>query len=105
MTTCRRSLLTSLNPARSNGELKADKTSWWPPNLRRPSTSGTHGTLKFAFFADKRRLLVESGELLLLFDCGTHQICEVAELFGQDPGLAFISQNGRHPIGDLRLIN
>jgi hypothetical protein len=90
---------------RGDAERATDKTSWWPPTLRRPSTSGAHGTLKFAFFADKRRLLVESGELLLLFDSGAHQICEVEEQLGQEPGLAFTSQNGRHPIGDLRLIN
>jgi hypothetical protein len=88
-----------------NAELNPAKTSWWPPNLRRPSKSGAHGTLKFAFFADKRRLLVESGELLLLFDCGEHQIREVEERFGQESGIVFTSQNGLHPIGDLRLIN
>jgi hypothetical protein len=97
----------SIGPSQQSGlaELMSDNRSWPPPNLRRPSTSGAHGTLRFAFFADKRRLLVESGETLLLFDCGAHQICEVEELIGQEPALAFTSQSGRHPISDLRLIN
>jgi hypothetical protein len=90
---------------RSDPTPNPDRNSWSPPNLRRPSTSGARGTLKFAFFADKRRLLVESGEMLLLFDCGAHQIRDVEELFGQEPGLAFTSQDGRHLIGELRLIN
>jgi hypothetical protein len=78
----------------------------WPPgNLRRPTISGANGTLKFAFFADKRRLLVESEGTLQIFDCGMHQIREVGEILGERPALEFISQDGRHPICELKLLN
>jgi hypothetical protein len=81
-------------------------TGLWPPtSLRRPTISGAHGTLKFAFFADKRRLLIESEGSLQIFDCGAHQIREVDEIVGERPTLEFISQNGRHPICELKLIN
>jgi hypothetical protein len=84
--------------------MNPDKASWSPSNLRTPTISGARGGLKFAFFAEKRRLLVENDGNLQLFDSGAHQIHEVGEMVDH-PTLEFISQSGRHPIGALKLIN
>ena len=82
-----------------------ESASWPPPQLRRPTSSGTHGNVKFAFFADKKRLLIETDGALQIFDSGAHQIREVDEPGGERPTVEFISQNGRHPICELRLLS
>lgn len=79
--------------------------SWPPASLRKPTASGASGSLRFAYFAEKQRLLIETGGHLQLFDSCGHQIREVDEIGGENPSLEFISQDGRHPICELKLIN
>jgi hypothetical protein len=76
---------------------------WLPSLLRRPSVSGATGDVKFAFFADKRRLLLEHAGQWMLYDCGVHWIKGVSILPNADlSSMVLLSQRGDLCIEALR---
>ncbi len=47
---------------------------WWPEDLGSPSTSGAQNGMKYAFFPDKQRLLIERDGTVSTYDSGDHRI-------------------------------
>jgi hypothetical protein len=68
--------------------------SWWPKELGQPSTSGSQNTLRYAFFPEKKRLLVEQDGKRTTYDSGSHHIDGVAQQDSQTRSVTFTSQNG-----------
>ena len=75
---------------------------WWPENLGQPSTSGSQNGMRYAFFPDKHRLLIEQDGKLTTYDSGDHRISGVSQQDGQAQSLAFTSQNGSVRLDDLK---
>jgi len=46
----------------------------WPKELGQPSSSGSQNSMRYAFFPEKNRLLVERDGTLTTYDSGDHQI-------------------------------
>ncbi|WP_250495252.1 hypothetical protein [Caballeronia sp. GAWG1-1] len=67
---------------------------WWPDNLGEPQTSGAQNGLRYAFFADAKRLLIEDNGTLKTYDSADHRISGVSQGSGAGHGPAFTSQNG-----------
>jgi hypothetical protein len=94
------------DPKMVEGTTPTDWSPWLPPQLRTPSVSGARGDVKFAFFADKRRLLVERAGELALYDCGDHLISGMRVPTGQAQSPVFTSQQHEElPLGALRLLS
>lgn len=77
---------------------------WWPDELGQPSTSGAQNGLRYAFFPEKRRLLVEQGGKLTTYDSGDHRINGVSQQASSGRALSFTSQSGSVNLDELAQI-
>ncbi len=74
---------------------------WWPDDLGQPSTSGSQNDMRYAFFAEKHRLLIERNGKLTTYDTGDHRISGVSQQASQGQSLSFSDQNGSVKLEDL----
>lgn len=58
--------------------------------------------MRYAFFPEKRRLLIEEGGKLTTYDSGDHRISGVSQQDSQGQSVAFTDQNGSVKLGDLK---
>lgn len=77
---------------------------WWPDDLGQPSSSGSQNGSRYAFFPEKKRLLIERDGKLTTYDSGDHRIDGVSQQDSQGQTLAFTSQNGRVKLDDLKQV-
>ena len=75
--------------------------NWWPAALGSPSSSGAQNDLRYAFFPQARRLAIQVGGDLRLYDTGEHQIGGVSQQQSGDQSLTFTSQFGLVRLWDL----
>ena len=47
---------------------------WWPAELGMPNATGAQNHLRYAYFADARRLAIEEGGSVWVYDTGEHRI-------------------------------
>ena len=78
---------------------------WWPDDLGQPSSSGAQNGMRYAFFPEKKRLLIEQGGKLTTYDSGDHRIGGVSQQDSQEQTLAFTSQKGHVQLDDLKQLN
>jgi hypothetical protein len=77
---------------------------WWPADLGQPSSSGSQNAVRYAFFPEKRRLLIERDGNLTTYDAGDHRISGVSQHQSHGHSLAFTSQHGPVNLGELKQI-
>ena len=77
---------------------------WWPDDLGQPSSSGSQNGMRYAFFPEKHRLLIEQGGKLTTYDSGDHRINGVSQQDSQGKRLAFTSQNGSVNLDELKKV-
>ena len=77
--------------------------AWWPQELGQPSTSGGQNGMRYAFFPDAHRLLIETEGKLTTYDSADHQINGVSQSNGGAP--RFSSQNGEVAVDELKTVN
>jgi len=78
--------------------------NWWPGDLGAPSSSGSQNDLRYGFFPAKRRLAVDVGGMVTVYDTGDHRISGVSQQQGGDRTLSFTSQHGLVRLGDLPVV-
>lgn len=78
---------------------------WWPDEFGFPSSSGGQNDVRYAFFPEKRRLLVERRGQLAIYNSGDHRISGVSSQQGNggEPSLTFNSQHGAVRPEDLEI--
>ena len=59
--------------------------------------------MRYAFFPDKQRLLVETDGKLVTYDSGDHRISGVSQSNGQAP--SFTTQDGDVNVSDLKVMD
>jgi hypothetical protein len=79
--------------------------AWWPKDLGEPSSSGAQNDIRYAFFADARRLLVEDHGKTSTYDSGDHRISGVSQQQSGSSSLAFTSQKGTVDVGSLKKLD
>ena len=84
---------------------KAEREEWWPAGLHSPSTSGAQNGIRYAYFPAQRRLAIERGRAVELYDTGNHLIGSASQQQGDVESLAFASQLGPVTLSDLRRID
>ena len=77
---------------------------WWGADLGQPSSTGAQNATRYAYFPTSRRLAIESGGVVTVYDTGDHQIGGVSQQQSGDASLTFTSQHGLVRISDLRAI-
>jgi hypothetical protein len=75
---------------------------WWPEELGQPASSGGQNGMRYAFFPQKRRLLVEEEGRKTVYDSADHQISGVSQQSDHTSPLVFTSQSGPVALETLR---
>jgi hypothetical protein len=78
--------------------------AWWPSDLGKPASSGSQNGMRYAFFPDKRRLLVEQNGKTTTYDSGSHKINGVSQQDGGTRSLAFSDGAGTVNVDDLEVV-
>ena len=71
-----------------------DRGSWYPAALGMPDASGSQDGMRYAWFGAARRLAIEDGGTVRVYDTGDHRIGGVAQQQGAGRTLTFASQHG-----------
>lgn len=86
----------------SGGFGEAGTRDWWPDGLGRPSSVGAQNATRYAYFPESRRLAIETGGRVRLYDTGTHAITGASQAQGAAQSLHFTGPNGTVALDDLR---
>ncbi len=73
---------------------------WWPKEFGAPASAGAQNDVRYAFFPEKRRLLIERNGKRETYDTGEHRISGVSQQ-NPDAHLRFASQNGDVDVEEL----
>jgi hypothetical protein len=75
--------------------------SWWPATFGHPTTSGEQNGVRYAYFPDQRRLLLQQGARIDTYDTTGHHITGAAQQQGHGSSLTFSTDRG--PISTKQL--
>ncbi|UHD17673.1 SHOCT domain-containing protein [Thiocapsa bogorovii] len=78
---------------------------WWPQALGVPSATGSQNNVKYAYFANARRLAVNTGGDVWVYDTLDHQIGGFSQQQGTGGSISFGSQYGTIDLGRLPVVS
>ncbi|MBV8096321.1 MAG: SHOCT domain-containing protein [Acetobacteraceae bacterium] len=78
--------------------------NWWPANLGRPSSTGAQNNVRYAYFPEMRRLAIEMGGRVTLYDTLNHQISGFMQQQSHGASLIFSSQHGPVDVTKLPVV-
>lgn len=94
------------NPALSANLFVAGTSSdWWPNDLRWPNSTGAQNGVRYAYFAQARRLVIEVNGRVTVYDTLDHQIGGFSQQQSYGGTLSFSSQYGLIDVGSLPIIS
>ena len=85
-------------PAGSSGH-------WWPADLGRPTSIGAQNDVRYAYFAQTRRLAIEVNGRVTLYDTLDHQISGFSQQQSSGGSLTFSSQYGLVDVASLPVLS
>jgi hypothetical protein len=78
---------------------------WWPRDLGAPSATGSQNNVRYAYFANARRLVVETNGQVWVYDTLDHQIGGFSQQQGMGGSILFTSQHGTVNLASLPIIS
>lgn len=84
--------------------LNSNQGNWWPSEFGSPSASGAQNNLRYAYFANSRRLVIDMNGQITVYDTLNHQIGGVSQQQGSNTSLCFTSQYGTINISQLPIV-
>jgi hypothetical protein len=94
--------LKPMAPMKPMEPMKVDQ--WWPTVLGTPSTSGSADDVRYAYFPEKRRLIVERAGHRTTYDTTNHQLIGALQASAEAKSLWFLSERGRVDVESLRKV-
>ena len=79
--------------------------AWWPAELGSPTSTGAQNDMLYACFPGRRRLAIQQGGQVRVYDTGEHTISGFSQQQGGDQSLTFTSQFGLVRVADLALVS
>lgn len=79
--------------------------NWWPAEFGVPSSVGAQNNVRYAVFPQSRRLVVQRGDQISVFDTLDHNIGGVSQQQGGGDSLTFSSQYGTIAVSNLPRIS
>jgi hypothetical protein len=76
----------------------------WPTDLGHPASVGSQNNLRYAFFPESRRLVIDLAGHQTVYDTGDHHISGFSQQQSGDQSLTFTSQYGLVRVADLPLV-
>ncbi len=80
-------------------------SNWWPSELGTPAATGAQNDVRYAWFPGTRRLAIDLGGNLSVYDTLDHQIGGFSQQQGSGGSLTFTSQKGLVRVLDLPIIS
>lgn len=77
---------------------------WWPADLRWPNSTGAQNNVRYAYFAQARRLAIEAHGSVTVYDTMDHQIGGFSQQQSAGGTLSFSSQYGLIDVASLPVI-
>ena len=74
---------------------------WWPAGLGRPASVGAQNDIRYACFPAARRLAIQLGREVRVYDTQDHRISGFSQQQGGDASLTFTSQHGLVCVAEL----
>ena len=91
--------------AASGGRVENDRgsnpVSWWPGHYGAPASSGSQNGMRYAYFPDRHRLVVDRDGHIVVYDTSQHRLFGVSQQQSHDQSLVFTSQLGAVSLGSL----
>ncbi len=78
---------------------------WWPADLGRPNSTGAQNDVRYAFFAEPRRLAIEVNGRMTVYDTLAHQISGFSQQQSSGASLTFSSQHGLVAVTSLPVVS
>ncbi len=78
---------------------------WWPADLRFPNSTGSQNGVRYAYFAQARRLVIDVGGTVTVYDTLDHQIGGFSQQQSVGGTLSFNSQYGLIDVASLPVIS
>jgi hypothetical protein len=91
--------------AGSRAEGSGTGAQWWPGDLGTPAASGAQNDMRYATFPASRRLAVQQGGQVRVYDTGDHHIGGVSQQQSGSQSLVFTSQHGPVRLSDLPVVD
>jgi hypothetical protein len=82
----------------------AAQPNWWGPDLKFPNTSGGQNGMRYAYFAQARRLAIESNGQVIIYDTLDHSIGGVSQQQSGGYSVTFSSQYGYVDLSRLPVV-
>ena len=96
---------TSGAPAPSGNLFAPPPPDWWGPSLRWPNSTGAQNGSRYAYFAQARRLAVETGGNVTIYDTLDHQIGGFSQQQAADGSMSCSSQYGTVAVSSLPIVS
>jgi hypothetical protein len=77
---------------------------WWPTELGVPSSTGSQNNMRYAYFAAARRLAVNTGGDVWVYDTLDHQIGGFSQQQGSGSSIVLTSQYGTVNLSNLPVV-
>lgn len=77
---------------------------WWPGGMGHPNSVGSHNGIRYAYFARAKRLAIERGGVVTLYDTQDHEIGGVSQQASLSGSLRFASQHGAVEVTSLPVV-
>lgn len=84
--------------------LSDPERNWWPRELEAPNAVGSQNNVRYAYFANARRLAVSTGGDVWIYDTGEHHIGGFSQQQGVGGSITFSSQFGTVNLSSLPVI-
>ena len=78
---------------------------WWGPSLRWPDSTGVQNGVRYAYFAQARRLAIEANGHVTIYDTLDHQIGGFSQQQSYGGSLGFNSQYGLIDVASLPVVS
>jgi hypothetical protein len=79
--------------------------NWWPGDLGWPNSTGAQNNVRYAYFAQARRLAIELNRTVTVYDTLDHQIGGFSQQQSHGGSLSFSSQYGLVDVASLPVIS
>lgn len=80
-------------------------SNWWPQDLGAPNATGSQNSVRYAYFGGARRLAVQTGSEVWVYDTLDHQIGGFSQQQGPGGSIQFTSQYGTVVLSTLPVIS
>ena len=79
--------------------------TWWPESLGDPASTGAQNDLRYAFFPESRRLAIDIGGKVTVYDTKDHRIGGFSQQQSGDQSITFTSQHGLVRVAELEVVD